>query len=232
MGWIKGRGPAVLLLLVAIAAMLVGCGGDDGGGSAHVNEDTGSTNGLPLDEREGTPPAPAQETDLAVAVEKADCLMFKKTNDEGTEEVPPGTQASYQSDVPSSGKYVEPPHQQADGAYALMPEPIDSLGSLNHGRMAIQYATSLPEGVQLKLKGLYDTMYGGTLLFPNENMSFAVAATTWRAILGCTTWYGDKTIDAVRAFGKETWGTRGSEPVENFPVEGPTPRNPEEPDAS
>ena len=60
-----------------------------------------------------------------------------------------------------------------------MPEEIDFVHSLEHGRMEIQYSPELPEDDQLALKGLYDTMYGATLLFPNENMPYEVAATTW-----------------------------------------------------
>ena len=87
-----------------------------------------------------------------------------------------------------------------------MPEEIDFVHSLEHGRMEIQYAPDLPESAQLELKGLYDTMYGATLLFPNENMPYEVAATTWTNLLGCNEYKGAITLDAIRAFGKETWG--------------------------
>jgi hypothetical protein len=234
MGQRGGKGVFLLALLVAVAVMLAGCGGDDGeGGSAYVNEDSGSTNGLPLDERKGTPPPPAEETDLRKAADKANCYLYLNQKDEGSEELPPDSPSpEYMSDVPTSGPHVEPPHQQADGAYMLTPEPIDFVASLDHGRMEIQYAPDLDEEAQLKLKGLYDTMYGGTLPFPNEFMNFAVAATTWRGLLGCTSWSDAITLDAIRAFGKETWGKRGSESVDAFPVSGPTPREPAEPDAS
>lgn len=228
MGRSRGRGVLLALALAAALSLLAGCGGG-GSGSAHVNEASGSTNGVPLDEREGTPPESIEQSDLTKAVDKADCFLFLKTKDEGSTEVPRNAPApEYASDVPTSGPYVEPPHQQADGAYLVMPEPVDYLGSLHNGRVAIQYAPTAPEDAQLKLKGLYDTMYGGVLLFPNEGMNFSVAAAAWRAVLGCTTWHGKATLDAVRAFAKATWGKRGEDPVD---VEGPTPRNPEEPDA-
>jgi hypothetical protein len=227
MGRCEGRGVLIALALAAAILLLAGCGGDSGG-SAHVNEASGSTNGIPLDERDGMPPPPAAQGELTKAVQKADCFLFLKTKDEGTTAVPPDAPApEYASQTPSSGPYVEPPHQQADGAYLVMPEPVDYLGSLHNGRVAIQYTPTAPEDAQLKLKGLYDTMYGGVLLFPNEAMSFSVAATAWRAVLGCTTWHGAASLDAVRAFAEATWGKRGK-PVD---VEGPTPRNPEEPDA-
>ena len=69
-------------------------------------------------------------------------------------------------------------------------------------------------------------MYGGTLLFPNDDMPYEVAATTWTNLLGCKTYKGATTLDAIRAFGKATWGSYGGEPVEAFgPLTGPTPAN-------
>jgi len=112
-----------------------------------------------------------------------------------------------------------------------MPDAIDQLGALNNGRMIIQYAPDLSEKIQLEMKGLYDTMYGATLLFPNDEMNFAVAATTWGNLLACASYDTQKTADAIRAFGKATWGKHGSEPVDAFPFEGPTPRQPAEPHA-
>ncbi len=92
--------------------------------------------------------------------------------------------------------------------------------------MAIQYAPALPEQAQLELKGLYDTMYGATLLFPNDKMDYEVAATTWTNLLGCPSYEGQATLDAIRAFGKQTWGKFGGEPAEAFPFTGPTPAEP------
>jgi hypothetical protein len=232
MGCSRGRGGVFLLALVALVSILGGCGGSDGGSAAHVNEESGSTNGLPLDEREGTPPPPAKETDLTKAAEKAECFLILHLNTEGNKELPPNSPSpEYEAGIPSSGPHVEPPHQQADGAYMLMPEPIDFVGSLNNGRVEIQYSPDLDEEVQLAVKGLYDTMYGGTLFFPNESMGFAVAATAWGSELGCTTWQAGATLDAVRAFAKETWGKYGNEPVDSFPFSGPTPKDPVEPGA-
>ena len=47
-----------------------------------------------------------------------------------------------------------------------------------------------PKRDQLELKGLYDTMYGATLLFPNDKMPYEVAATTWTNLIGCPTYKG------------------------------------------
>lgn len=232
MGWIKGRGVLVALALVAtVAFVFAGCGGgDDGSDLAHVNEESGSTNGLLLDEREGTPPPPVKIKDLRRAVDEAGCYLLLNMESNLGKPLPPDAPTpEYKRNPPISGPYVEPPHQQADGGYLNLPEPAAVVGALNNGRMALQYAPDLSDEIQLEMKGLYDTMYGGTLFFPNDEMQYAVGASTWSNFIGCVSWDGQKTIDALRAFGKATWGKYGNEPVKSFPAEGPTPADPEEP---
>ena len=173
-------------------------------------------------------PPPAKVTNLAAAAKQAGCELRLHLKDEGHEHIPVGSPTpDYKTNPPTSGNHVEPPYQQADGAYTEMPAEIDFVHSLEHGRMEIQYAPDLPEKDQLALKGLYDTMYGATLLFPNEKMPYEVAATTWTNLLGCPTYKGAATLDAIRAFGKATWGKYGGEPAEAFPFTGPTPAEPE-----
>lgn len=230
---------AVVVLAIALAVVLIASsGGDSGssaggdGGGAHINLNTsiGSTNGVQPDERAGTPPPAVEETDLQAAAKAAGCKLELGLKDEGHEHIPPGSPTpDYKTNPPTSGAHVEPPYQQADGAYSETPEEIDYVHSLEHGRMEIQYAPDLPEKDQLALKGLYDTMYGATLLFPNPKMPYAVAATTWTNLMGCPTYKGAATLDAIRAFGKQTWGKFGGEPVTAFTFTGPTPAEPEEP---
>lgn len=220
---------------VAVAAALflaAGCGGSGGDGSAkaHINEKTGAVNGAIPDERVGIKPPPDKQAGATAAAKAAGCYLLKDVPPKGEEEIAPGTPTpKYSSDPPTSGPHFGPPHQQADGAYLVTPEAAATVASLDHGRMTIQYAPDLPEEIQLELKGLFDTMYGGTLLFPNSTMNYAVAATTWGHVLGCTGYDKAETLNAIRAFGKETWGKYGEVPVKKFPVEGPTPANPEEP---
>ena len=57
-------------------------------------------------------------------------------------------------------------------------------------------------------------------------MPYAVAATTWTNLLGCPAYKGAITLDAIRAFGKATWGKYGGEAAEDFPFTGPTPAEP------
>ena len=225
-------GAVVVLAIVAVIVVVASGGGDSSsgdGGNAHINLDTaiGSTNGVAPDEREGIPPKPVKQTNLQKAAREAGCYVMLHLEDEGHEHIPQNSPTpKYKTDPPTSGKHVEPPYQQADGAYLEMPDPIDFVHSLEHGRMEIQYAPDLSEKIQRELKGVYDTMYGATLLFPNEKMPYQVAATTWTNLLGCPTYKGAITLDAVRDFGKATWGKYGGEPVHAFVFTGPTPAEP------
>ncbi len=224
---------AIIAVVVVVVASSGGGGGanSDGEATAHINLDLsyGSTNGVEPDERAGTVPAPARVTDLQTAAKQAGCTLKLNLPDEGHEHIPAGSPTpDYRTDPPTSGPHVEPPFQQADGAYREEPAPIDYVHSLEHGRLEIQYAPDLAESEQLELKGLYDTMYGAALLFPNEQMPYAVAATTWTNLIGCPTYEGAKTLDAIRAFGEATWGKYGGEPVLAFKFTGPTPAEPEE----
>lgn len=238
-----GYGVAVVVVVaIAVVVIVLASGGSsngDGGvgsgnqdeGGAHINLNTsfGSTNGITPDERNGITPAPARTIDLTEAAKLAGCKVELQLRDEGHEHIPAGSEPpKYETDPPTSGAHVEPPFQQADGAYTETPAEIDYVHSLEHGRLEIQYSPDLPEKAQLELKGLYDTMYGASLLFPNEAMPYQVAATTWTNMLVCPKYEGAKTLDAIRAFGKQTWGKYGGEPVRAFRFTGPTPAEPAE----
>jgi hypothetical protein len=199
---------------------------DVGGGDSHLNPPTGITNGVPLDDRAGTPPPAPQVTNLTAAAKQAGCDLRLGLKDEGHEHV--NGPVEYGTNPPTSGNHNPVP--QADGAYLEMPPTTSFVHSLEHGRMEVQYSPDLPEKDQLELKGLYDTEYSGALLFPNGDMPYAVAATTWTNLLGCKTYKGAITLDAIRDFGEQTWGRFGGEPVEAFgPLTGPTPADPSSP---
>ena len=224
---------ALVIAVIAVAVVVLASGGGASGSGGDGRRTSTSTSptarptGSTPDERIGTPPPAAKVTNLQAAAKKAGCQLRLHLKDEGHEHIPPGSQTpDYKTNPPTSGAHVEPPYQQADGAYREKPEPIDFVHSLEHGRLEIQYAPDLPEDEQLALKGLYDTMYGASLLFPNEEMPYAVAATTWTNLIGCPTYKGAATLDAIRAFGKATWGRYGGEPVLAFKFTGPTPAEP------
>lgn len=225
---------STIVLVVAVVVFVLVSGGDDSSasGDAHinVNQEVGNTNGVQPDDRAGIVPARTTVFDLDAAAKQAGCDLQLKLEDEGKEHLPVDSpEPNYGTNPPTSGNHVEPPYQQADGAYSQEPKPLDVVHSLEHGRMAIQYSPDLPEKAQLELKGLYDTMYGATLFFPNDKMSYEVAATTWTNMIGCDTYKGAITLDAIRAFGRATWGKYGGEPVEAFTFTGPTPVKPDEP---
>ncbi|HEY5943101.1 MAG TPA: DUF3105 domain-containing protein [Solirubrobacterales bacterium] len=225
---------STIVLVVAVVVFVLVSGGDDSStsGDAHinVNQEVGNTNGVQPDDRAGTVPARTTVFDLDAAAKQAGCDLQLKLEDEGKEHLPVDSpEPNYGTNPPTSGNHVEPPYQQADGAYGEEPKPLDVVHALEHGRMTIQYSPDLPEKAQLELKGLYDTMYGATLLFPNDKMPYEVAATTWTNMIGCDTYKGAITLDAIRAFGRATWGKYGGEPVEAFTFTGPTPVKPDEP---
>jgi len=215
-----------LAVLVGVVAAIGSSVGENDSGKAHIVLGTGSTNGIQPEERAGTDPPRQKVDDLERAAEMADCDLRLQLPNEGNAHIPPtATTPRYGTNPPTSGNHAEPPYQQADGAYSEMPNELYVVHSLEHGRMALQYSPDLPEGDQLDLIGLYDTMYGGTLLFPNDNMPYAVAAATWRSLIGCNEYRGAVTLDALRAFGERRWG-KGREPVNAFPFTGPTPEEP------
>jgi hypothetical protein len=224
-----GAGLIGLLVLAGIVALIAGSGGGSSG-EAHINLTSGSSNGVKPDSRTGPAPPAVKVANLKLAAKKADCTLRLNLKEEGHTHIPPTAPTpDYKTNPPTSGNHVEPPYQQADGAYSEMPGEIFFVHSLEHGRLEIQYSSELPEEDQLALKGLYDTMYKGALLFPNDNMDYAVAATTWRNLMGCAKYKGAITLDAIRDFGKVHWG-HGREPATafGFSEPGPTPLEPEE----
>jgi hypothetical protein len=213
-------------VLAGIVAIVVSAANKNDSGDAHLNPASGSSNGVQPDTRKGTTPPPVKVADLKKAAKEAHCDLRLHLPEEGHVHIPPTAPTpEYKTNPPTSGNHVEPPYQQEDGAYSEMPGEIFFVHSLEHGRTELQYTPSLPESEQLEMVGLYDSMYGATLLFPNENMPYAVAATAWRNLIGCNEFKGAITLDALRAFAKKTWG-HGREPVAGFPFTGPTPAEP------
>jgi hypothetical protein len=218
-------GAAVVAGIVVV--ILNSGGGSTNGGQAHIDTQSGSTNGVQPDTRSGPAPPPVKVADLQQAARKAGCTLRLGLPDEGQTHIAPDAPTPhYKTNPPTSGNHVEPPFQQADGAYLKEPKEIDFVHSIEHGRMEIEYSPKLADQDQLALRGLYDKLYGGTLLFPNHQMPYEVATTTWTNLMGCPKYKGAITLDAIRDFGKQTWGRYGNEPVAAFPFTGPTPATP------
>lgn len=188
--------------------------------NAHVQPELGVVpDDIELDGREGTPPPEPSEADLESAAEAAGCDLQLDLRDEGNthlddEDVP---DVEYDTNPPTSGDHYGNPRETlsgalADGAY-LEPPPVGRLvHSLEHGRVEIQYSPDLPEDDQLALKGVFDDDSEGVIFFPNPEMPYEVAVTAWTQLLGCETFEGDATLDAIQAF-RDVFRGQGPEPI-------------------
>ncbi len=212
-------GVLTLAVVVGIVIVVAGSGGDetaqvDGEAipdAAHIVVQSGFVHGFTPDGREGTSPPALAQGDLEAAAEAGGCELQLGLRDEGSthitkeEEIP-----DYGTDPPTSGDHN--PSQQADGAYSETPDPWYTVHSLEHGRIVIQYSSDLPEADQLALKGVFDEDPNGMLLFPNDEMPYEVAATAWTEMIGCETYEGAATLDAIRDF-RDTYRGQGPEAV-------------------
>jgi hypothetical protein len=210
--------------LIAIAGIFVLSSGSDSAarGSPHTNLDSGITNGIAPDSRAGIEPGEFEEQSLQEAAQAAACELRLHLPDEGHDHIPSSVlEPFYNTKPPTSGDHVD--EQQADGAYRETPPAVSVVHSLEHGRLAIQYRPDLPKRAQLELIGLFDSIYGGTLLFPNPDMPYMVAATTWTNLVGCRSHRNALTLAAIQAFGEATWGRFGGEPVTGLVPTAPTP---------
>lgn len=216
------------LAVVGGAIFAISSGGGDGGGSENVTDSENVTpefgfvpDDIPIDERVGTEPPAVSNGDLVGASNVAGCEPQLDLKDEGNTHIDDlnrvierGTNPATSGDhygveasqrEPSSGAL-------ADGAYLGTPPENRVVHSLEHGRLTIQYSPDLPEQDQLLLKGLFDEQPDGIILFQNPDMPYDVAATAWTQLLGCKTFEGAATIDALRAF-REQYLARGPEAI-------------------
>ncbi len=210
----------VLTLAVVVGLVIVLAGGDDEKDpaanlpdNAHIEPLSGSVNDVAPDDRTGTTPPALQQGDLAEAAKTAGCDLELDLEDEGNQHLKPSDPVpDYETNPATSGDHIAPPLQQADGAYSETPNPEYALHSLEHGRIAIQYSPDLSEEDQLALKGVFDESPDGMLLFPNPDMPYDVAATAWTQLLGCDSFEGDATLDAIRDF-RDAYRGRGPEAI-------------------
>ena len=137
-------GVLAIAVLVGIIVVVSSGGGGGASGEAHLDQVTGSTNGVPVDDRTGIPPPPAKTTNLKLAARKAGCVLRLQPPRRGSSPRAPWDHRQVRHQPPTSGDHVEPPDQQADGAYSEEPAAIDFVHSLEHGRLEIQYDPSLP----------------------------------------------------------------------------------------
>jgi hypothetical protein len=212
-------GAAVLAGLVVVIASGGGGGTDpaiEAAPNAHINTDFGVAQGIEPDNREGTPPPALAQGDLEVAAQAAGCELRLELADEGAEHSTGEEGGDYDTRPPTSGDHFGSNEAAAgaaaDGAYRETPPIGRAVHSLEHSRVEIQYRPDLDEEAQLALKGVFDESPGGVLLFPNADMPYAVAATSWTRLIGCERYRGAATLDAIRDF-RDLYRGQGPEPV-------------------
>ncbi len=203
-----------IAVVAGIVFAIVGGGDDSGGGASgdRVNETFGVIpDGVTVDDRDSAEaPSDGNTTDLEAAAEAANCELLTEQKDEGSTHIEGNELPNYAANPPTSGDHS--PDPLADGAFADPPSPLNFIHALEHGRIEIQYQPGLPEADQLQLLGLYDEDSTGMLLFPNGEMPYEVAATAWRQTLGCDSYEGAATLDAIRAFTSQ-YRAKGPEPI-------------------
>ena len=212
------------LLAAAIVAGVVVAILSGGGGGSGTNGFPASNGTVPpdavFDDREGTTPPAIQTANLEDAAKAAKCDLQLDLPDEGNEHFgDPAKVPDYGTNPPTSGPHYASPNPTdpgsgalAEGPYANTPQIARAVHALEHGRIEIQYSPDLPEQDQLALKGIYDADPRGVILFPNPDMPYEVATTAWQQLLGCKTYEGDATLDAIRDFILQYRG-RGPEPI-------------------
>src|SRR5262245_20815879 len=75
-------------VIVGIVALIAAGANKNDSGNAHINQESGSTNGVQPDEREGTAPPAPKVADLKEAAKKADCDLRLRLKDEGHQHIP------------------------------------------------------------------------------------------------------------------------------------------------
>lgn len=215
-------GAIALVVVVGLVIALAG-GSDDegaGGGSTVASGDCSEVNtsfggeipeGVECDDREGTPPPEIQLGDLTAAAKAAGCDLQLNLKDEGSTHLNPGSKLpDYGTNPPTSGDHY--PIPLADGAFLTTPSPGNYIHALEHGRIEIQYSSDLSEEDQLALKGIVDADPAGVSMFPNDDMPYAVATTAWTQLMGCKSFEGDATLDAIQDF-RDAYRGRGPEAI-------------------
>lgn len=181
---------AVIAIVVVAATGLVsgddeGPSGDGGGAKAAV---------------------PGQKIDnLAEAARAARCTVTEQRPAGSTHTEEP---VQYETNPPTSGSHSPTPAE--DGTYPAdgPPKVEQTVHSLEHGRINIQYKPGTPDERIAQLETVADEEVKGTsgyhtLLFQNQtSMTPAVAATGWGRVLTCDSW-NDQVFDAIRAFRRD-----------------------------
>jgi hypothetical protein len=194
-----------LAVLVGIVVFALGVFSKDGSGGGEGNP--------------GTPVAsvqlPQQETsNVDDAAKAAGCELQHPPIEGRSHENKDFKPSDYKTNPPTSGNHF--PQWYDDGVYN--PGDVPKLGmlvhTLEHGRIDVQYKPGTPDATVKGLEAFLAEQDDGyhMLLFQNTTgMKYAVAATAWGHLLGCTE-MNDKVYDALRTF-RERYIDKGPETV-------------------
>ena len=210
-------------ILVGGVIAISGSGGEQSGESGaavgdRVNKDFGVVpEGARVDDRQSTP-APVGETEPAAGVDsvqslaqEAGCQLKLDQADEGSAHIDPQADTpDYKSNPPTSGDHSAEP--LADGAFVGTVPATSYLHGLEHGRVAIQYRSDLPEQQQRHLLAVYDADPIAMMLFPNDDQQEPVTVTAWRNTLACDNFGGEAELAAMLSF-RDTFRGAGPESV-------------------
>lgn len=142
---------------------------------------------------------------LDEAVELARCKV-EELEEEGSSHTP--EPVKYTANPPTSGDHDPVAAEEGEYEAGNPPDLEQSVHSLEHGRINVQYKPGTPADRIAQLRGMVDEEVKGeggykTLLFQNQTgMTPAVAATAWNNSLTCTQW-NDRVFDAIRLFREE-----------------------------
>ena len=147
-----------------------------------------------------------EKPDLEQAASAAGCTV-KTFPDFGSNHVTGSVR--YRTNPPTSGPHNEVP--ASDGAYTEPPPAEKLVHALEHGRVAIQYRSSLSAPARDQLVKVFDEAERVILTPSATAMPYEVAATAWRQLLGCPR-MNAQVPEALRAF-RDRYRDRGPERV-------------------
>jgi hypothetical protein len=198
-------GVLALAVVVGVVVLALGVFSKDasGGGQGQPSSPTASVK------------LPEQQTsNIDEAAKAAGCVLQHPPIEGRGHETKNFTTSDYKTNPPTSGAHF--PQWYSDGVYN--PGDVPNLGmlvhTLEHGRIDLQYKPGTPAATVKGLEAFMAEQDDGyhMLMFQNTtNMQYAVAATAWGHLLGCSK-MNDKVYDALRTF-RERYIDKGPETV-------------------
>jgi hypothetical protein len=140
---------------------------------------------------------------LAATMRSGGCA-YRKAASEGARHVPDGTPIQWKTFPPTSGNHYATP-----AVWNLYEEPVEQarvVHNLEHGGVAIQYGSEVPQETASAVRDFYLDDPNGILLAPLPRLRDKIALTAWTQIATCDGF--DESafkafIDAFRAKGPE-----------------------------